>query len=73
MGCGQCQQQAAPRAAHPTWGCFLQREAKMWSLARKWCSLCSFILSRLPVPPRLPCQPLHPQHSMAAICHRELR
>lgn len=50
-GCGQCLQQAAPRAAHPTWGCFplwlQERGAKMWSLARKWCSL---ILSRLPVP-----------------------
>lgn len=42
----------------------------MWRLARKWCSVCSLILSHLPVPPHVPCQPLH---SMAAICHSEPR
>lgn len=77
MGCRRCQQQAAPSAAHPTWGCFplwlCEREAKMWSLTHKWCSVCSLILSRLPGLPRVPCQSLHPRHSMTAICHGEPR
>lgn len=45
----------------------------MWILACKWCSVCSSIRSRLPVTPQVPCQSLHPQHSMAAICHSELQ
>lgn len=74
MGCGQCQQQGAPRAARPTWGCFPlwlhEREAEMWSLAHKRC-VCSLILSHLPVPPHVPCQSLHPPHSVTAICHSD--
>lgn len=40
----------------------------MWSLARKWRSVCSLILSRLPVPPRVPRQSLHERCYVTAIC-----
>ena len=73
MGCGQCEQQAAPGATHPAGGGFPprlhERAAEMWSLAHKWRSVCSLILSRLPVLPHVPRQSLYERCYVIAICH----
>lgn len=44
----------------------------MWSLAHKWRSVCSLILSCLPVLPCVPCQSLQEQCYVTAICHGDL-
>lgn len=62
MGCGQRQQQAAPRAAHPAWGCMREKLKRgVWHASRAACA-----------PPSSPiCQSL--QHPMTAICHSDPR
>lgn len=67
MGCGQCQQQAAPRDAHPTRGCFPLRLHERSSNVETGTQMVQRVLpdplpSASPTPRPLPAPTLHGSH-----------